>query len=268
MNKFLKNIFRPLLGKTFGQKLFSFLYLVSLKGMNFGRGTNPEDSGEKFVANFALKKLGHDILVFDVGGNKGEYTKMWLDLASKSNINLQVKIFEPSTHALKILNNNFYKNNKVEIINVAVGEQDGEAILYSDHPGSGLGSLAKRDLNHTEINMSEEEKVRVRSLDSFCNQKGIAKIDFLKLDVEGYELAALKGAMNLIRQSKIHFIQFEFGGTDIDTRVFFKDFFKLFSPQYKIFRILKNGLYEIKKYSELDEIFLTTNYLAEIKLDA
>jgi hypothetical protein len=69
----------------------------------------------------------------------------------------------------------------------------------------------------------------------------------------------------MLKGNKIKFIQFEFGGTDIDARVFFRDFYFLLSPKYNIYRILKNGLYPIKVYKESEEIFITTNYLAILK---
>ena len=138
-------------------------------------------------------------------------------------------------------------------------------MLYSDFQGSGLGSLANRDLRHLGLEMSEKEAVESTTLDIFCKQHQIHCIDFLKLDIEGFEYHALKGAGGLIQDKKIKFIQFEFGGADIDTRTFFRDFYLLLSPKFKIYRILKNGLQPVEKYSEFDEVFVTTNYLAELK---
>ena len=50
-------------------------------------------------------------------------------------------------------------------------------------------------------------------------------IDLLKLDVEGNELLALKGLSDSIEYIKI--IQFEFGGSNIDSRTYFQDFYYL-----------------------------------------
>jgi hypothetical protein len=102
----------------------------------------------------------------------------------------------------------------------------------------------------------------MRTLDEYCREKNISRIDFLKLDVEGHELKALAGAKEMLSAGKIDRIQFEFGGCDIDSRSFFQDFFYLLQNRYDIFRILKNGLRPIKKYEETEEIFLTTNFLA------
>lgn len=71
----------------------------------------------------------------------------------------------------------------------------------------------------------------------------------------------------MIEDRKIDFIQFEFGGCNIDSRTFFQDFWYLLHDKYNIFRIIPTGLYPIKEYSEMREIFLCTNYLAELKSD-
>ena len=57
-------------------------------------------------------------------------------------------------------------------------------------------------------------------------------------------------------------IQFEFGGCNIDYRTYFRDFYYLLKENYKIYRILKDGLFELKQYKESYEIFINVNYLA------
>jgi len=55
------------------------------------------------------------------------------------------------------------------------------------------------------------------------------------------------------------------GRTNIDSRTFLRDYYELLNSNYRIYRILKNGLVEMKKYSEFDEVFMTTNYFAVLK---
>jgi Methyltransferase FkbM domain len=78
------------------------------------------------------------------------------------------------------------------------------------------------------------------------------------VDVEGNELNVLKGASEMIRKGNIDFIQFEFGGTDIDSRTFFQDFYYLLKDNYKIYRIYRNGLDPIRQYNQTQEIFLAS----------
>lgn len=84
----------------------------------------------------------------------------------------------------------------------------------------------------------------------------------MKIDVEGNEYNVLLGSETFLKSKKIKFIQFEFGANTIESRFFLKDFFDLLAD-YKIYRIVKNGLIELN-YSELYEIQLPHNFLAEL----
>ena len=68
------------------------------------------------------------------------------------------------------------------------------------------------------------------------------------------------GAEEMLKQRKIHRIQFEFGGCNIDSRTFFRDFWMILSNDYDIFRIMKDGLWQITNYSEQLEIFTYSNF--------
>ncbi len=261
--KFAKILLSPLLGKRFFQRFFILLYRFALKGMNFGGGVDPKESGEDYVIKYVLEELSSEkLVIFDIGANRGSYTKLWLKNLEYVKREALLHIFEPSEELFKNLNKEFEGNDKIKLNKRALSDKTGEAILYSDAPGSGLASLAKRDLSWTKTEMNVQENIITQTLDAYCREQGVLKINFLKLDVEGFEFAVLRGAKEMLENRAIEFIQFEFGGTDIDTRIFFKDFFNLLSGQFKLYRILKNGLHPVTAYSEFNEIFITTNYLA------
>jgi len=48
------------------------------------------------------------------------------------------------------------------------------------------------------ISFSARERIRVTSLDSWATQHGVADVDFMWLDMQGYELVALAGATQLL----------------------------------------------------------------------
>ena len=113
-----------------------------------------------------------------------------------------------------------------------------------------------------DVRTFRSEQVQVQTIDDFCEAKRIDRIDFLKLDVDGHELSALRGAQRMLTAGLISMIQFEFGPANIYSRTYFYDFWSLLSNMYDIYRIIPKGIAPISHYGEHLETFLTTNYLA------
>jgi len=195
-------------------------------------------------------------IVLDVGANIGLYSEAFL----KSCPSAKIYAFEPSSTARALLIERLSTYPQVSIFPLALGSESKVMTLYADTPGSGLASLSKRRLQHFGIELKHHEEVKVTTLDVWI-QSNEVKPDFLKLDIEGFELFALQGGLKELESIKV--IQFEFGGSNIDTRTFFQDFWYLLtSIGFRIYRISKSGPIEIKYYSEEDEYFSTTNFLA------
>lgn len=262
MRIFSKRIFSLFAGKPAFQRFLVFLQRLALVGMGIGSGADCDTSGELQVLRYAKGRLMGAPIIFDVGAHIGNYTKLvqqtFLGAAT-------VHAFEPSNETYNRLQHNLTGAENVLLHNAALGDQPGTSELYSEAPASRLGSLYHRRLDHFGRELSQRESVRVDTIDDFCRRNRIKCIDFLKLDVEGNELKCLKGATRMVTENRVRFIQFEFGGADIDSRTFFQDFWYLLSPKYRLYRILPGGLYEVDRYTEELEVFLTTNYLAELK---
>ena len=198
-------------------------------------------------------------LLIDVGGNHGLYTQEFLLRFPEG----QAYIFEPSSTNLSILDSLFSGDDRVQVIGSALADSPGSMTLYSDKPGSAMASLTQRKLDHFGIQMNKMETVDVCRFDKYWTTCRAAHtiIDLVKIDVEGHELSVLKGFGSLIHDVKV--FQFEFGGTCIDTRVFFQDYFYFFSSMnFSLYRITPSGLVPVKRYSENSETFTCTNYVA------
>ena len=63
----------------------------------------------------------------------------------------------------------------------------------------------------------------------------------------------------------IEYIQFEFGGCNIDSRTYFRDFWELLHDKYNFFRIMPDGIVPIDEYSETLEIFTSQNFFLKLK---
>lgn len=264
LKKYIKRSIEYFLGKRKLQPLFEALYNLSLYGMNIGGGSNVNSSGEMWAINYIINYLlpnNKPIIIFDVGANVGCYTLKVIPFL-RERVNTKIYCFEPSKYTFKTLMDNLSNYKNVKLFNFGFSDKKESVILYSNKKGSGLASIYNRRLNHFDIDLKYKELIHLKSLDNFCKNKGIDLINFLKLDTEGHEYKVLKGAKDLISKNLIDFIQFEFGGANIDSRTYFQDFYYLLVPYYKIYRILKDGLMTIDNYKETHENFITTNFLA------
>lgn len=229
--------------------------------LGIGAGGGCESSGESGVIKKLREQNSESLCIFDVGANIGEYTELAESLLAGSNY--EIHAFEPSKYTYNILQQRISSSN-VKLNNFALGKDKGESYLYYDKLGSGIASLTQRKLDYLDIKFDKHEVVSITTIDEYCFQKNISKIHLLKLDVEGHELDVLNGAIMLFRKSLIEIVTFEFGGCNIDTRTFLRDFFSFFQDLgMTIFRITPTGgLYPLYTYKEKYENFRTTNYVA------
>ena len=195
-------------------------------------------------------------LIYDVGGNIGE----WSICAQSKFSNSDVVSFEPSKFAFAKLKQATESNKRISVHQIALSNFSGTSNLFTDNPGSALASLSKRDLGYLGLPFETSEEVSVMRLEDFCFE--FSQIpDILKIDVEGHELNVLLGATRVL--PKISIIQCEFGGTDIDSRTFFKDLWNLLNEyHFDVFRVTPSRLLRLEKYEESLEIFSYANYIA------
>ena len=248
-------------GKKNLQFLFERLQALSLKGMNYGRASDYRHNGEEEVLREVRDMIGSAMpVLFDVGANKGEFTRRILEAWKGKDF--QLYAFEPSEKTFELLRQSVKETENVHLVNLGMGEKEGKVELFYDRQGSGLASIYPRDLSYHNIDFSHHEAVELTTLDKFCQNNSITIIDFLKLDVEGHELAVLRGGQGMIGEGKVKIVQFEFGGCNIDSRTFFRDYYNFFKTDFMLYRILSNGISPIEAYSERLEVFQSANYLA------
>jgi len=108
-----------------------------------------------------------------------------------------VVAFEPNRQALNGIARHVQLNalaERVEIVPYAVGDTEGEATLYA----AGASVEARLGSPAASFNGGAlESRVKVVSLDGWCAQCACVP-DWILIDVEGYEVAVLKGARELV----------------------------------------------------------------------
>ena len=258
---------------VFGRPIFRiFNYLMfqlSLRGMGIYNYSSHYLSGENWLIKKKIKKIGNQLVIFDVGANNGDFTKLIIE----SGVSIAaIYAFEPHPNTFVRLEKNLASNNFVRPIQLALSSHKGNDFLYDRLDFKGLGSAhaSLSDSIFSQVYKTERTKVMIKkeTLDNFCEENSISNIDFLKIDTEGNEFEVLKGSSKMLNNRKIKVIQFEFTQLNSTIGIFFKQFYDLLSEHYDLYRLLPNGIVKIKNYdATVCEIFAYQNFVAILKED-
>lgn len=154
------------------------------------------DGFEPRERRFVMRFLREGMIVLDVGAHQGFYTLLASKLVGPSG---RVFAFEPSPREQKALRLNLILNgrNNVSMQAMALGDAEAQADLYvvnGEH--TGFNSLRPPGISSP----TSRVKVKVKRLDDWLRETNVERADFVKLDVEGGEFAALKGCANFLEQ--------------------------------------------------------------------
>lgn len=246
------------IGGTYGrqrfQRAYHWMHTLALTGLNYGYA-DPTLNGEYYLLDRIARTWNRSPMIFDVGAFHGDWTMAVLTRAPSATVHA----FEPTPSSLATLSANL--TGLAAVHGVALGNKPGHAKIYAPQESPDWTSLYRRNLTQFGTSPDELGVVPVQTLDDFCEAEGIDNIDLLKIDTEGHELSVLEGGQRLLSAGTISAIQFEFGGASIDARVFLRDIIDRLGPQYKVSRLLRDGLDRVH-LDERAEIFTYANFVA------
>lgn len=262
MINFISNVIVSLFSKKIFLKFIDIILHLILKIKGYKNFGNFNETGEKFLIKYLKKKKVKYCI--DIGAHKGDYSKELL----KQGFN--VIAFEPmekSFKELEKLKKDYPK--KFKCFKIALSDQLKNLSINFTHSQSQLASFSK---NLNQINFLKNKKfktklVKTTTLDNFVKKnKIIKKVDFIKIDTEGYDLKVLKGSLNFLNKFKPLFIQIEMNYHYVFSGENLYQFVKILS-NYKVYKILpfNNGLIEIDPSRPENNIFHLSNYLFKKK---
>lgn len=224
--------------------------------------TNGERRFVEDLLRYIVRSEPEWVVFFDIGANVGEYTKMLLEKCADLQITAEIHVFEPTRSCFEIMVTKFGNSDHIFLNQKAVSNSTGTVEIYYDSEKSGLASLYKRNLDAYSIEMNHSEIVETIRLDSYIEMRKIKHIHYLKLDIEGHEKVGLEGLGKYLNGDFIDFIQFEYGGTYLDSHTSLMDVYSLFNKAgFVIAKVMRNGL-EIRSYKQELDQFQYANYVA------
>ena len=223
-------------GRPSWQRVNKALLYFGARGLGLHNYENFTVSGERYLLDRFIPRTGAPV-VFDVGANTGAWASAVLD----RNGNASLHLFEPHGALAQELKARFAA---AHVNNVAVADSSGQMALYdySDAQASSHASLVEGVIEQVHGKRGHKVDVPTVTLGEYCVRESIDWIDYLKVDVEGFEYRVLRGARDMLRERRIGVVQFEFNTMNRLAKVFVSDFFGLLGDGYRIYRALPFGM--------------------------
>lgn len=139
---------------------------------------------------FSLSMIADTDIIFDIGAQIGTFTT---EVAQKRPL-ATIYTFEPIPSTFELLKNNLNLNDvHAKIFNIGLSNEQSEKVFYLPED---LGNASMLNVSGTD-NYSKIP-TRTTTLDSFCKENEVPRIDFIKCDVEGAEKLVFEGGISTI----------------------------------------------------------------------
>jgi FkbM family methyltransferase len=149
---------------------------------------------------------------FDVGANDGRTSLK----AAKQFSEARVFAFEPHPETFLILTEAIKDHKAIDPVQTALGAEAGNRVMHT-YERSLINSLVPNARFPVRFGLqSSPITVECSTVDLFCAERKIEKIDVLKIDTEGFDLEVLKGAAAMLERGAVSFVYFEFNDIQPD----------------------------------------------------
>ena len=165
--------------------------------VSYANSSNDNNRYDALQVQLLAERLREGDTAIDIGAHCGQYCILMAAMCGSSGT---VVAFEPDHHARRVLTQNLELNSSIKrptVEALAVSDAQGEAVLYS-RGGNSQSSLARSGLGETAARVAEIIVVRLVTLDSYVQDKGLHQPRWVKIDTEGAEIRILKGAPKVL----------------------------------------------------------------------
>jgi FkbM family methyltransferase len=155
--------------------------------------------GHDFAGDVRSRLPHFDIrTIFDVGAHIGLTAIEFSDEFPQATVHA----FEPHPGNFARMQSNCAGKPEVRFYNLGLGAEPGALPFHFDpeHP-----TMARVVSNGEEVT----DTVAIDTVDRLCDQLGITRIDFMKIDVEGHEIPVLEGSIRMLREGRISLLKLE-----------------------------------------------------------
>ena len=176
---------------------FSTLKLHTIKGSEdkfyFHNICEPEHVTNLYIEKSEAKEGD---IIFDVGAYCGTQAIYWSKIVGATG---KVICLEPDETNYNILQKNIALHGEKNVIASKVGAySENKEINFSNNGSMGSQVIENKNKNSTSI--------QVKTLETIFNELKLPKIDFIKMDIEGAEIEAIRPALSFIQTNKIRLI--------------------------------------------------------------
>lgn len=262
----MKSMILSLAARRRFQPFWRFLFRVVIGGLGYVNGDTMRNGERHCLSQWATARRragGGTAVVFDVGANEGHFTAAVLSLVD----DVRVHCFEPNPETHARLAARFAGDARVIVNHCGVGAHAGRLALhdYADGQGSSHASFLAETFRDIHPGATRSVSVPVVTVDDYLRDHGIERIDYLKLDVEGFEKEVFAGMAETIARGGVDVIQFEFNMHNAVTGLSLYRIGQAL-PGYDICKLLPDGeelvLGKGCAYNGRIEIFKYSNFIA------
>jgi FkbM family methyltransferase len=147
---------------------------------------------DQYHAKEFIKK---DAIIIDAGANIGVFSLFASELAPGGKI----FAFEPASETYKVLLKNIKDYRNIIPVQFALGNRSGKSQIFIDSNLSGTNTLIDSEKGPL-VRQKGIEEINLMTIDEFVNKNKLSRIDFIKIDTEGYEKQIIGGAIETIKK--------------------------------------------------------------------